>query len=410
MPVDWRSRIHGIRWIFFPWHEQRIWRIFPVLLALFFALSPGPAHAHKSSDAYLRLSATPDGGTELRWDIALRDLDAVLDLDADGDGRLTWGEVKSAWSAIDRLALASLSVPGCAWQLQGHALEKRSDGAYAVLRLHSACAPSAVRHIDYRLFRENDPTHRGLLRAGGDDASVTVLDPNAVNIELPAWSPSTDSMPVSAATASPAGAAHRDPSLLAEGVHHIVSGYDHVLFLLCLLLPSVMRRTPQGWEPVQHMSQAVWPVLAIVTAFTVAHSISLAIAVTGLWLPPSSIIEPAIAATIVLAALDNIVPLLGKRRVAVTFAFGLVHGFGFAGALTELELSKGAMAWALLRFNLGIELGQLAIVAVALSLLFALRRWRAYPAWVLRVGSAAAIVMGALWFAERVADVKLLPL
>jgi hypothetical protein len=372
-----------------------------VALGLFLALGTIAAQAHKTSDAYLRLSAAVDGGTALRWDIALRDLDAVLDLDADGDGRLTWGEVRAAWPAIDRLALSSLEVPGCTWSVQGHELERRSDGAYAALLLHSACAPARVSRVTYRLLRENDPTHRGLLRSGGEGATLTVLDPNGPAVDLPPWAQGRSAAPV---PSSPA-----QPSLLAEGVHHIVSGYDHVLFLLCLLLPSVARRTSTGWQPVQRIGQALWPVLAIVTAFTVAHSISLALAVTHVWLPSSAVIEPAIAATIVLAALDNLTPVLGRHRVAVTFAFGMVHGFGFAGALDELALSPAAMAWALVRFNLGIELGQIVIVGVALTLLYSLRRWHAYPAWVLRAGSAVAIALGAAWFVQRTADVNLLP-
>ena len=362
------------------------------LMALL-ALAAAGAQAHKASDAYLRLAAAADGGTQLRWDIALRDLDAVLDLDGNADARLTWAEVRTAWPAIDGLALRSLAVPGCSWRVQDHGLEQRGDGAYAVLWLHSACPPAQVRQMEYRLFRDDDPTHRGLLRAGGGDASVTVLDPRGAAVELPLWQ--------AAAASAPQRTGRPQPSLLAEGVRHIVGGPDHVLFLLCLLLPSVMRRTPQGWQPVQRVAQAAMPVLAIVTAFTVAHSISLAVAVTGRWLPPASLIEPAIAATIVLAAFDNLRPVLGRRRIVVTFLFGLVHGFGFAGPLMELELSPAAMAWALLRFNLGIECGQLAIVSVALLLLFALRHWRAYPAWVLQGGSAAAVAMGVFWFAER---------
>lgn len=359
------------------------------LLPLLLALAAAGAQAHKASDAYLRLTPAADGGTQLRWDIALRDLDAVLDLDSDGDARLTWAEVRAAWTAIDNLALRSLSAPGCSWRVRDHGLEQRGDGAYAVLWLHSTCELSQVRQLQYRLFRDDDPTHRGLLRAGGDDASVILLDPRAGAVELPAL------QSTSASDGRP------QPSLVAEGVRHIVGGTDHVLFLLCLLLPAVMRRTPQGWQPVQRITQAAWPVLAIVTAFTVAHSISLAVAVSGLWLPSPAFIEPAIAVTIVLAAFDNLRPVLGRRRIVVTFLFGLVHGFGFAGPLMELELSPGALAWALLRFNLGIECGQLAIVGLGLAALFALRRWRAYPAWVLQGGSAAAVATGVFWFAQR---------
>ena len=214
-----------------------------------------------------------------------------------------------------------------------------------------------------------------------------------------------------ASGAAPAAAGQGgDTSFLREGVHHILTGYDHVLFLLCLLLPAAVRRTPQGWRPVDSAGQALWPVVGIVTAFTVAHSITLALAALKIATLPSWFVEPAIAATIVVAALDNLVPVLRLPRAAVTFAFGLVHGFGFAGVLGELDLPAGAFAWALLRFNLGLELGQLAIVVVAVGLLYAVRRWRGYPRWIVGGGSVAAMAVGALWFIERTAKVSLLPL
>ena len=120
-------------------------------------------------------------------------------------------------------------------------------------------------------------------------------------------------------------------------------------------------------------------------------------------------IEPAIAATIVLAALDNVLPIFPVRRVVVAFFFGLVHGFGFAGVLAELNLPRADFAWALLQFNLGIEVGQLAIVAIATSALFALRRWRGYPRYVIGAGSAVAIAIGAVWLIERIGNVSILP-
>jgi hypothetical protein len=183
-----------------------------------------------------------------------------------------------------------------------------------------------------------------------------------------------------------------------------------VLFLLCLLLPSVMRRTPTGWQPVERLSQAVLPVAAIVTAFTLAHSITLGLAAMK-WVSLSpAFIEPAIAVTIALAALDNLWPIFRGRRALVTFAFGLIHGFGFAGVLAELNLPPAQFAWALLQFNLGIEVGQLIIVMVAIATLYFVRRRNGYSAWVIRGGSYAAMLVAVLWFVERTADVKLLPL
>jgi hypothetical protein len=191
-------------------------------------------------------------------------------------------------------------------------------------------------------------------------------------------------------------------------MRHILTGYDHVLFLICLLLPSVMRRTAQGWQPVDKLSQAVWPVAGIVTAFTIAHTITLALAATGTVSLAPAVIEPAIAVTIILAAFDNVKQIFGDRRVFVTFAFGLIHGFGFAGVLAELNLPSSQFAWALLQFNVGLELGQLLIVAVVVTMLFALRRGEHYPGWFIRGGSVTAMLIGALWLVERVANVSLL--
>ena len=169
-----------------------------------------------------------------------------------------------------------------------------------------------------------------------------------------------------------------------------------------------MRRTPRGWQPVERLSQAVWPVVGIVSAFTVAHSITLGLAALKVVSLPPAFIEPAIAVTIILAALDNVWPFFPVRRVVVTFVFGLIHGFGFAGVLAELNLPTGRFAWALLQFNLGLEAGQLMIVVVVTGLLFLARRWRDYPAWVIRGGSFAAILVGVLWLVERTANVSLL--
>jgi hypothetical protein len=160
---------------------------------------------------------------------------------------------------------------------------------------------------------------------------------------------------------------------------------------------------------VPRLRDAVLPLAGVVTAFTLAHSITLALAALH-WVTISpSVIEPAIAATIVLAAVDNVWPIFGGRRAIVTFVFGLVHGFGFAGVLGELNLPTTQFAWALLQFNLGLELGQLAIVAAATGVLFLLRHQPAYPRWGIGAGSAAAMAMGVLWFVERTANLTILP-
>ncbi len=364
-------------------------------------LAPFPAAAHKASDAYLQLGADGSGGSQLRIDVALRDLDAAVDIDADADGRLSWGEVKATWPAISRYVRANVQLAGCGFDEPQAALQRRSDGVYAVLAMRSACAHTVDPVLRYTLFSDIDPTHRGLLAvepaAGGAAPLLRVLDP-----QRPI---SLESQPGVAAPGALAGAA---VGFVGEGVRHILTGYDHVLFLMLLLLPSVMRRSAGGWAPVPRLADAAWPVLGIVTAFTLAHSITLALAALGLVSLPAALIEPAIAATIVLAAIDNLRPVFGGRRVLVTFLFGLIHGFGFAGVLGELDLPAWQFAWALLQFNLGLELGQVAIVLIAGGLLFYARKRRLYDALVIRSGSCAAMLIGGIWFIERISDFSLL--
>lgn len=366
-------------------------------------LVAAPAAAHKSSDAYLQLAADGEG-SRLRIDIALRDLDNALDIDADADGRLTWGEVKAAWPAIDTYVQARVRLDACAFNPPPPALEQRADGVYAVLDYRAACPLLAAPVLRYTVLGDVDPTHRGLfsiLRTGAAP-ELRVLDPVTGRAEADPGAPgATASGPVEAA--APAGGSPWQ--FVREGIHHIVGGYDHVLFLLCLLLPSVMRRTERGWVPVERLGQALWPIIGIVTAFTLAHSITLALASLRLATLPSSFIEPAIAVTIALAALDNLWPIFRGRRVLVTFLFGLIHGFGFAGVLAEMELPAASFAWALLQFNVGLELGQVAIVLAATLLLFVLRRSPRYPTTVIGGGSALAILIAAGWFLERTAGI-----
>ena len=212
--------------------------------------------------------------------------------------------------------------------------------------------------------------------------------------------------------AAPEVLASPESSFIGEGVHHIVTGYDHLLFLLCLLLPSVLTRLPgppAHWQAVAGWRQALLPVAKTVTLFTLAHSVTLALAASG-WVSVSpALVEPAIAATIMLAALDNLRPRLLRWRGAVTFGFGLIHGFGFAGVLAELQLPPSQFGWALLQFNLGLEMGQLALVLLTVPLLFALRLRQAYLPWVLQLGSAGALVMAAVWLVERTTGWQWLP-
>ena len=370
------------------------------LLGLALALTTSASWAHKPSDSYLTLGVA-GGRLSGSWDIALRDLDFAIGLDADGDGRITWGELRARHTDIAAYAAARLQLQAdgqaCQLSLGEQRVDEHTDGAYSVLPLQLDCPVAAAQSLTlaYSLFADIDPQHRGLLKLTVDGATRTaILGPQAPlqRFELAhasRWSQLID--------------------YGREGVWHIWIGFDHILFLLSLLLPAVGLWAGRRWRPVDHFSQAFWDVLRIVTGFTVAHSITLSLAALGLVSLPSRLVESSIAASVVLAALNNVWPLFQGRRWMVAFGFGLLHGFGFASVLIDLGLPQGALALALLGFNLGVELGQLAIVAVFLPLAFALRHSGFYRHAVMTGGSLLIALLAALWFVERAFELKLMP-
>jgi hypothetical protein len=358
-----------------------------------------PAAAHKPSDAYLALSVQ-DGTVTGQWDIALRDLEHAIGLDADQDGRITWGELRRRQDAIAAYALGRLQVAAghepCRLRPGEQLVDQHSDGTYAVLRFAAAC-PASVQElgITYRLFAELDPLHRGLLRVtDGALTHAAVLGP-----QTPGFSFGHGRAPDRWGQAVAYG---------LEGVHHILSGYDHLLFLLTLLLPAVLRRSDGRWRPVPRLRDAARETVAIVTAFTVAHSITLTLAALGMVGLPSRLVESVIALTIVLAALNNLRPVVTRRLWLVAFGFGLIHGLGFASALQELGLPPDALLLSLLSFNLGVEIGQLAVVALFLPLAFVGSTTALYPRLALQAGSAAIGAVAFAWLLERAFDLSLL--
>ncbi len=378
-----------------------------VALAILMLLCAGSVLAHKPSDSYLSISVEGEKLTG-QWDIALRDLDFAIGLDSNGDGDITWGEVKSRHRDIAAYALARLSASldgvACPLRVTQHMVDLHSDGTYAVMKFEGECATTgAALELGYNLFFDLDPQHKGLLRlqyAGVTRTAIFSPDTAKQSFEL------------------------KRPSRFVqfidygrEGVWHIWKGFDHILFLLSLLLPAVLvprsRGAPSragliaGWRAVDEFKPAFWDVLQIVTAFTIAHSITLSLAALGVITLPTRLTESAIALSVILAALNNIFPLFQRRRWMVAFAFGLIHGFGFASVLADLGLPRDALLLALVGFNLGVEVGQLAIVSAFLPTAYALR-WTALYQRVIFIGGSALICLVAMvWFAERAFNLKL---
>jgi hypothetical protein len=370
---------------------------------LILALMPwaSTAQAHKPSDSYIALSVQ-DERVAGQWDIALRDLDFAIGLDADGNGEITWGEVKAKRRDIIAYAMARLAITAdeaiCPITNTRELIDNHSDGAYAVLRFTATCPHKAKDlWVTYRLFFDIDPQHKGLLRLEKDGKTRTAI-----------FGPDT-ARQIFSLDSHNAWRQFRD--YLAAGVEHIWTGYDHILFLLSLLLPAVIVSDIKGSEtPSQGFRAAFLDVLKIVTAFTLAHSMTLALATLRIVSIPARMTESAIALSVVLAALNNLYPVVHGRRWTVAFGFGLIHGFGFASVLTDLLLPEGALALALAGFNLGVEVGQIAIVVACLPLAYLMRNTWFYRRFVLVGGSGAIVIIAALWFLERSLDLRFLPI
>jgi hypothetical protein len=361
-----------------------------LLLTLLFA---GPvAQAHIASNGFLTLNVQGpriSGSIEL----AIRDGELAVGLDHDGNGQVTWGEVKSSEAALQNyvrghLRLAAGESSQCQISFGPVEVNDRVDGNYLWLPLRGECATEVKRlFIEYRLLDVEDPSHRGLLALTANGSAQTgVLGGTARARQFELNDPSTWSAFF---------------EYLRAGIWHIWSGIDHLLFLLSLLLPAVLMRRQDRWDAVPIAAPAFVNIVKVVTAFTLAHSITLSLAAFDVVRLPSRLTESVIAASIIIAALNNVFPRITAGPWRIAFAFGLLHGFGFASVLAEMGLPKGARLASLVAFNLGVEAGQLAVVLTIMPLAYLLRATDFYRRGVMPWGSAAIACLALFWLVER---------
>lgn len=369
-------------------------RILLQALMAFLFYGSSAAYAHKPSDSYLAIKIV-ENRLEGQWDIALRDLELAVGIDQNGNGELTWDEIRARHADIAAYALSRLSLnsdsSACPAKPIGHLIDHHTDGAYAVLRFEAECSnPVSALEVNYRLLFDLDPQHRGLLRLDHRDETMTAI-----------FSPER---PKQQFGESESSRFNQFIAYLKHGVWHIWIGFDHILFLLALLLPAVLVLNKRNWQPSPSFKASFIDVLKIVTAFTVAHSITLTLATLGIVQLASRWVESAIAASVLIAALNNVFPVFQSRRWMAAFAFGLIHGFGFATVLGDLGLPQSALLLALVGFNVGVELGQLAIVAAFLPIAYAVRKTWFYHRIVLIAGSILIAFISAVWLIERAFD------
>jgi hypothetical protein len=361
------------------------------LLALIVGVATsGAALAHANGASYLRITSG-DAGAPLAatWDIAAADLQLPLELDTDGDGVLTAGELAARSSALTRFATDRLGIRrggvDCVIQPGTPAVSARESETFVSLPLQAVCAADGSLEVSTSLFF-GSAGYSALLDVHTQQHRFT----GALSMNGATWT----EPPVPSVLAT-------SGRFLREGVGHVFIGYDHIAFLLLLLLPSVLHASSSGWVAAARGRHVIRDLLKIVTAFTVAHSVTLGLAATETVHVPTQPIEVAIAASIVVAGVLNLFPAAARWRFPLVLVFGLVHGFGFANALRGIDVSGFRLTPVLVGFNLGVEVAQLLIIAAALPILWLLSRARSYAHRVMPALSIATALTGGVWLIGR---------
>lgn len=368
------------------------------------------AHFPNQSYIYLRFQENAVGG---RFEISTKDLNKVFGL------QLTPGfaiaDVNSHIPSIQEYLLQNASfssITGDGYQIRFTApdiLRAKSFGDFLLLKFELQGVkniPDKI-NIQYDAFIQDIPGHTALVVI--EENTKTGVSNNESMYSLQ-FSPGKTKQELSTTDNF---LMRSFLAMVKSGIWHIWIGFDHILFLLALLLPSVLRYRSKDevptlhsgqWKPLERFNPALRNIIKIVTCFTIAHSITLCLAAFQIISLPPRLIESVIAISIALAAIHNIYPLISSKEWLIAFVFGLFHGFGFASVLAEKELAGDYLGLAVFGFNLGVEIGQLAIIVLVFPVLYLLRQSSLYPR--IRVfGSILLIFISLYWFIERAFDV-----
>ena len=340
--------------------------------------------AHKASDSFMYISAE-----QIRLDIAVQDMVRIQALDLNKDSAVSWGELRATEPAFSQLLAQRIALShgneSCPLGIKLSGISEHSDGPYAVWSLTSRCLSEAAVRLDYSLLFDIDPLHRALLVSDlSGEKQLSVLSPSSRSVVL--------GEQISAL--STAGV------FLWQGVVHLLVGYDHMLFLLALLLPAT-RRKGSGAQA-QTLRQVFTDVALVITMFTLAHSFTLVAASLGWFSLPSQPVEIAIALSISLAAAMALMDVNVRFQRGLAMGVGLIHGFGFAGVLSDLLAASPLKLLALGSFNVGIELAQLALVILVLPLLYRVSFHAVYQRLVFPLGGVLLIASGLYMALQRI--------
>ena len=324
------------------------------------------------------------------WEISLKDLELRAGLDANLDGNITWKELQAGEERIAAHISSMLQFhtgqDACLVSTGSFSVNKRIGVVFAHIPLLLSCksmqsdmsldvSPVFIDDIQHHVFwsvSKQGMRWSGILNKDQGKVKLSIQEHNY----LQSFS-----------------------DFLGQGVWHIWTGLDHILFVIILLF-SIERQVNNSngrLHPRLHYT------LVTITAFTLAHSVTLAMAVTGLLVPDASWIEPVIALSVMLAGLNYIYQFVSERLWLFAFVFGLVHGFGFASMLTGAGQESGSILLDLVAFNLGVEAGQLLLVALVVPMLIFFRNRTVYRDRLMQAGSWCVVMLASVWFVQRLA-------
>lgn len=374
-----------------------------LLVALLF-FPAGEARAHTVGQSYLYLQIYQDRISG-RFEVPLAEFNAALRLTGT-DREITKGNLDEKVGFLRDYYLSRVTISDARGALPirftTHGLLE-AGGGFALLSFDLGGLDRVPDRLtfDYSVLLDEDPGHRGFLLVEHNWATGTFANEGQISL---VFGPDSRRQEFEITTI---GRWRGFLAVVRLGVDHIWMGLDHVMFLIALLLPAVLVRRNGRWQEIGDFTPALINVVKIVTAFTVAHSVTLSLASLGILHLPVRLVEVVIAGSIAFAAADILFPVFHGRIWIIVFGFGLFHGFGFAAALEEMGVLREHLGLSLFGFNLGVELGQLAIVVVAFPLLFLVRRLAAYRDLALPLTAAAMILISMGWVVERAFDVRL---
>lgn len=368
-----------------------------MLLVLFLMILANVAHSHSGDLSYINLNVSSEPDQTIlsgMLKVPLVEMDKVLDLDINDDEIITWGEVSNQFDRIEDYLVANVSFGDgaeCSMGVGGMDLETLSSGLYLVSLLDVICTHVDLNNfnmeMNYRVFFDENPLAKAMLIVQKEDQTLEYLltaEQSSFNLE------------------SPTNKAVSIASYFAQGIWHIVIGLDHLLFLATLIVPIALRRSASSELSLNGIGRNTVEIIKVVTAFTVAHSVTLVLASLGLVNVPMGIVEWVIACSVVLGALLALSAKLDRWRWMLALGFGFIHGFGFASVLSDiLQPSSNVLILSILSFNLGVEIGQLLLVIAIMPVLLFLQRYKAIQTYGVSTAMTVIALVGLIWVIDR---------